>query len=181
MIEVEYLGHVSLASKVRRAFWIVCSYFLFKPFVTNIFSGWRRLVLRLFGAKVGHGANIYPSVKIWAPWNMNIGADSCIGPSVICYNMRPITIGEKTVVSQYAYLCTAGHVIGEVNNAHEGLIVAPIVIGRESWIGTRAYVGMGVEIGDRSVVGATSSVYKDVDPLTVVGGNPAKELRKIEK
>lgn len=56
--------------------------------------------------------------------------------------------------------------------------MAPITLHKASWIGTRAFISMGVEIGENAVVGATASVYKDVEPWTVVGGNPAKFIKK---
>ena len=52
------------------------------------------------------------------------------------------------------------------------------VLRHGAWIGSRAYVGMGVEIGEGAVVGATASVYKDVEPWSVVGGNPATIIKK---
>lgn len=107
---------------------------------------------------------------------------SCLGPHVICYNQTMMSLGENAIVSQYAYLCTAGHEIDKSNNANYGLIVAPITIDKDAWIGTRAYINMGVEIGEGAIVGATASVFKDVEPWTIVGGNPAKIIkeRRIE-
>lgn len=171
------IGHVTTATKIRRIIWIIASIFLFKPFVTNLFSGWRRMILNLFGAQIARGANVYPSVKIWAPWNMIVEDGVCIGPYVICYNMAPIKFMKDCVVSQYSYLCTAGHRTDSLNTADAGLIVADITIGEGAWIGTRAYIGMGVEIGSRAIVGATASVYKDVQPNTIVGGNPATVIK----
>ena len=84
------------------------------------------------------------------------------------------------VVSRYAYLCTAGHDIDHANTADSGLITAPIVLRRGAWIGSRAFIGMGVEIGENAVVGDTDTVYKKDEPWTVVGGNPAKVIKKRE-
>jgi putative colanic acid biosynthesis acetyltransferase WcaF len=75
-------------------------------------------------------------------------------------------------------LCTAGHTTDEVNNAETSLIIGDIVIKKNAWIGTRAFIGLGVEIGEGAIVGATASVYKDVEPWTIVGGNPAKFIKK---
>lgn len=102
---------------------------------------------------------------------------SCLGPDVICYNQARVILQKNAIVSQYSYLCTAGHRTDSLNTADAGLIVADITIGEGAWIGTRAYIGMGVEIGDRAIVGATASVYKDVEQGAVVGGNPAKVIR----
>ena len=119
-------------------------------------------------------ANVYASVKIYYPANLEMKAYSCLASEVDCYNVDKVTIGANTTVSQGAYLCTASH---DITNPLHPLITAPIVIEDQAWIGAKAFVGMGVTIGEGAVVGATASVYKDVEPWTVVGGNPAKLLK----
>lgn len=173
-------GHVSGSIKMKRVVWNVAAALLFRPFITPVFRKWRLLLLRLFGAQVEWDANVYASVKIWAPWRLRMGHRTCLGPEVICYNQDWVVLEDDAIVSQYSYLCTAGHDTSRANTADEGLITAPIVLRNGAWIGSRAFVGMGVEIGKGAVVGATASVYKNVEPWTVVGGNPAKVLKKIE-
>ncbi len=174
----EKVDKVDFAIKVRRAIWNVVYVLLFRPFPTLLFWPWRWCLLKMFGADVSYKANVYSSVKIWAPWNLKVAKGSCLGPHVICYNQAMVKLGENATVSQYAYLCTAGHAPDEMLSANNGLIIAPISIGKNAWIGTRAFVGMGVAIGDGAIVGATASIYKDVEPWTVVGGNPAKVIKK---
>ena len=106
------------------------------------------------------------------------GASSLFSPEVICYNQDWVVLEDEAVVSQYSYLCTAGHDVNMMNTADKSLITAPIVLKSKSWIGARSFIGMGVEIGEGAVVGATASVYKSVEPWSVVGGNPAKMLKK---
>ena len=173
-------GHVTGSIKMKRVVWNVAAALLFRPFITPVFRKWRLLLLRLFGAQVEWDANVYASVKIWAPWRLRMGHRTCLGPEVICYNQDWVVLEDDAIVSQYSYLCTAGHDTSHANTADEGLITAPIVLRNGAWIGSRAFVGMGVEIGKGAVVGATASVYKNVEPWTVVGGNPAKVLKKIE-
>ena len=173
-------GHVSGSIKMKRVVWNVAAALLFRPFITPVFRKWRLLLLRLFGAPVEWDANVYASVKIWAPWRLRMGHRTCLGPEVICYNQDWVVLEDDAIVSQYSYLCTAGHDTSRANTADEGLITAPIVLRNGAWIGSRAFVGMGVEIGKGAVVGATASVYKNVEPWTVVGGNPAKVLKKRE-
>lgn len=173
-------GHVTKSIKMKRVVWNVAAALLFRPFITPVFRKWRLLLLRLFGAQVEWDANVYASVKIWAPWRLRMGHRTCLGPEVICYNQDWVVLEDDAIVSQYSYLCTAGHDTSHANTADEGLITAPIVLRNGAWIGSRAFVGMGVEIGKGAVVGATASVYKNVEPWTVVGGNPAKVLKKIE-
>lgn len=173
-------GRVSLGIKLKRVVWNVTAALLFRPFITPVFRKWRLLLLRMFGAEVEWDANVYASVKVWAPWMLRMGHRACLGPEVICYNQDLVVLEDDAIVSQYSYLCTAGHDIDHANTADSGLVTSPIVLRRGAWIGSRAFIGMGVEIGDNAVVGATASVYKNVEPWTVVGGNPAKVIKKRE-
>ena len=102
-------------------------------------------------------------------------ANSCLASDVTCYNVAPIKIGANTTVSQGAYLCTASH---DITNPLNPLITAPIVIEDQAWIAAEAFIGMGVTIGQGAVIGARTAVFKDVEPWTVVGGNPAKIYKK---
>ena len=171
-------GHVSLQNKIARAAWYVVYILLFRPFGTKLFLKWRLFVLKLFGAKVYWDSGVYASTKIWAPWNLQLGHNAWLGPNVICYNQTMVILEDDVTVSQYGYLCTAGHKTDIANTFQDGLIVSPIIIRKSAWIGTRAYISMGVEIGEEAIVGATASVYKDVEPWTVVGGNPARFIKK---
>ena len=171
-------GHVSGSIKIKRVVWNITAAFLFRPFITPVFRKWRIALLRLFGAKVEWDANVYASVKIWAPWMLQMGHRACLGPEVICYNQDWVVLENEAVISQYSYLCTAGHDVNMMNTADKSLITAPIILKSKSWIGARSFIGMGVEIGEGAVVGATASVYKSVEPWCVVGGNPAKVIKK---
>lgn len=176
---ISHPGYVPVSVKIKRALWNVCCVFLFRPFVTGVFRKWRIFVLRLFGAKLDSDVNVYSSVKIWAPWNLEMHHGSCLGPEVICYNQAKVILEDNATVSQYSYLCTAGHETNEVNSASSGLVIADITLCKNSWIGTRAFIGMGVNVGENAIVGATASVYKDVTPKSVVGGNPAKIIKML--
>lgn len=138
---------------------------------------WKRALLRAFGAKIADTANVYSSAKIYYPANLVMEEYSCLASDVDCYNVAPVIIGEQSTVSQGAYLCTASHDISDPLNH---LITSPIVIEDQAWIGAKAFVGMGVTIGQGAVVGATASVYKNVESWTVVGGNPARFIKKRE-
>lgn len=175
---MERLEKVTLKTKVLRGLWNITWFFLVRPFGTRLLCKWRVFILKLWGAKISWDSSVYSSTYIWAPWNLIMEENSGIGPHVIVYNQAKVIIKNEAKVSQYAYLCTAGHDISIINNAETGLIVAPIVICSKAWVGTRAFIGMGVTIGEGAIVGATASVYKDVEPWTVVGGNPAKYIKK---
>ena len=137
--------------------------------------GWKRFLLRVFGAKIHPTANIYSSAKVYYPANLVMEAYSCLASDVDCYNVNVVHIGANSTVSQGSYLCTASHDISDPLNP---LITAPIVIADQAWVAADAFVGMGVTIGQGAVVGARAAVFKDVEPWTVVGGNPAKVIKK---
>lgn len=181
MHEKTNAGFVPLRTKIRRILWNIAYFTLFRPLPTSLFWPWRWMLLRMFGADVPYKTLVYSSAEIWAPWNLKMGLHSCLGPHVICYNQAMVTLEENVIVSQYACLCTAGHDTSEINNKYTSLVVAPITIRRNAWVAMKAFVGMGVIVGERSIVGATASVFKDVAPFTVVGGNPAKIINQIKK
>jgi putative colanic acid biosynthesis acetyltransferase WcaF len=132
------------------------------------------MLLRLFGASLGKGVVVHPSVKIWAPWNLVMDDHSCLGPYVDCYNCAVVTLGRYSVVSQYSFLCTATH---DYTLSTLPLLAKPIAIGPHGWICADVFVGPGVSVGEGAVVGARSSVYKNVDPWVVVAGNPARFIK----
>lgn len=171
------IGYVPMKVKILRAVWSLVWVILFRPFGTKLFNPWRLLLLKMFGAKVCSDSGVYASVRIWAPWNLVMGHNAWLGPNVICYNQDTVTLEDNVTVSQFSFLCTAGHNLNEVNSYSSGLIVAPITIRANAWVGAKAFVGMGVVLGEWSVVGATASVFKDVEACQVVGGNPAKVLK----
>lgn len=139
--------------------------------------GWKRSLLRMFGAKVHPTAQVYSSARIYYPANLTMEAYSCLADGVECYNVAPVTVGAHSTISQGTLLCTASH---DITDSHHRLVTAPIVVEDQVWIGARAYIGMGVVVRQGAVVGATASVYKTVEPWTVVGGNPARFIEKRE-
>lgn len=159
---------------MRRILWWIVNRTLFYMMIGTHFKKSRNVLLRLFGAKIGNDGCVYNTCIIYAPWKLDIGS-GCIGPHVKVYNKDIIVIGNETVVSQYSYLCTASH---HIDSLMLPLKTAPIVIGNHVWIAADTFVGPGVTIGDGAVVGARAAVFKNVDPWTVVGGNPAKSIKK---
>jgi putative colanic acid biosynthesis acetyltransferase WcaF len=100
-----------------------------------------------------------------------------LGPEVDCYNVEFIQIGDHTTASQKAYLCAASHDITKSDNP---LITAPIRIEDQAWIAADCFIGPGVTIGQGAVIAARAVVNKNVEPWTVVGGNPASFIKKRE-
>lgn len=170
----KYPSRFSLQNRLARFVWLICCWVLFKPFSLPYFNKWRIFVLRCFGAKIGKGSVVYSSATIWAPWNLVMGKRVCIGPKVNCYNPALIKIGNKVTVSQNTYLCGGGH---DISSIVLPFISAPIIIKDYAWICANSFIKMGVTIGEGAIVGATSSVYKNVSDWTVVGGNPAQYIK----
>lgn len=132
---------------------------------------WRRFILRLFGAEIGGNVLIRPGVRVTFPWNVVIGDYCWIGDNATMYSVGRITIGEHSVVSQYAYLCAGTHDHTDISFP---LILSPITVEPECWISARAFVGPGVRIGRGAVVGACSVLLSDVAPGAIVAGVPAR-------
>ena len=165
----------SLKNKIGRFVWNIAYWILFRPFNLVMFKGWRAFVLKLFGAKIGKKANIYATARIWAPWNLEIGNFSGLGPGVDCYNQGKITIGNHCNISQKTYLCASTH---DFTTSNFPLVLRPIKINDQVWIAADAFIGPGVSIEEGAVVGARAAVFKDVESWSVVGGNPAKFIKK---
>lgn len=160
---------------VARFLWsLVRPAFHFSP---RPFFGWRRLLLRLFGAKVGREVHIYSTVTIYLPWNFEIGDWSSIGEHAFIYNLGKITIGRKTTISHRAHLCAGTH---DYTNNTLPLLKLPIEIQDSAWICADAFIGPGVTISEGAVVGARAVVMKNVQPWEVVAGNPARFINKRE-
>jgi putative colanic acid biosynthesis acetyltransferase WcaF len=103
-----------------------------------------------------------------------MGDHSCLAFEVDCYSVDKVRLGADAVVSQYSHLCAATH---DYESPSMPLVTAPVVVGPGAWVAARSFVGPGVTIGEGAVVGAASSVFRDVPPWTVVGGNPAKFIK----
>ncbi len=171
---------ITIKDKLRRLFWNIIWSILFRTSPTP-FHSWRIFLLRLFKAKIGRKCFIYPSVEIWAPWNLTMDDYSCLGDKVICYNVSQIKIGKFSTISQYSYLCTATHDIYDKslkNNHLMKTISAPIKIGMNVWICADVFIGPGVNVGKGSVVYARSTVIKNVKKNSVYAGSPAKFIKE---
>ncbi|MGP1309973.1 MAG: acetyltransferase, partial [Phycisphaerales bacterium] len=133
--------------------------------------------LRLFGARIGRDVRIRPSAHIEIPWHVTIGDDVTIGDHAILYSLGHITIGARTIISQYAHLCAGTH---DYTDRRFPLLRLPIEVGEDAWICADTFVGPNVRIGKLAVLGARSSTYKSLDAGWVYSGNPAKALKQRE-
>jgi len=133
--------------------------------------GWRRWLLRLFGARIGKGVFLRPSVRVTYPWKLKVGDHCHIGDQVVLYTLGEIEIGDCVVISQRSYICTGSH---DYTSPTFDLYAKKIVIESEAWVATDVFVAPGVLIGNGAVVGARSSVFSDVPPGLIYVGTPAR-------
>lgn len=157
---------------VGRLIWSVVSVPFFAWTPRQVWS-LRRVVLRAFGAKVGADVQIYPSVRISVPWNLEILDQTSIGDRAILYALGKIKIGARVTVSQYAHICAGSH---DFRSANMELTKPTIVIRDDAWICADAFVGPGVHVGSRTVVGARAVVMRDIEADLIVAGNPATTI-----
>ncbi len=153
--------------------WWVVQALLFHP-SPQVLYGWRRFLLKCFGAKIGKGVIIRPSAQITYPWKLSIGDHAWIGDDVVLYTLGEIHIGANTVISQRSYICTGSH---DYKKDTFDIFSMPITIKDECWLATDVFVGPGVTIDKGIVIAARSSVYKSIHAAAgVYKGNPAKRV-----
>jgi len=150
--------------------WLLVQNTLFRFSPPRAF-GWRRWLLRRFGAHLGRNAAVRRSARIMHPWLLELGDWSIIGERVDVYNLGQIVIGAHTVISQDAALCAGTH-----DHTHPALplLRPPITIGSGVWIAAGAFIGPGVSVGDNSVVSARAVAMRDIPPNVIAAGNPCE-------
>jgi putative colanic acid biosynthesis acetyltransferase WcaF len=163
----------SMRHRLLRLMWML-TWRLLASWTPVQFLGWRRMLLRLFGASVGRGAVVHPSARIWYPANLELADFACIGPRVEVYCMAKVSLGHHAITSQGAHLCAGTH---DIEDPDFQLIARPIAIGARAWIAAEAFVGPGVRIGEGAVLGARAVTFRDLAPWTVHAGNPAKPIK----
>lgn len=165
----------STANKLARAAWSLV-YWLFVRPSPRFAHRYRNLVYRLMGARLHPSARIYPSARVWLPANLTMHEHACVGDLTDIYDVAPITIGARSTVSHYSFLCAASH---DFEDPAQPLTVAPITLGENVWLAADVFVAPGVAIPDGVVVGARSSVFaSDLPPWHLCAGSPAKPIRK---
>jgi putative colanic acid biosynthesis acetyltransferase WcaF len=137
----------------------------------QVLYGWRRWLLRCFGARIGKGVIVRPTVRITYPWKLSIGDCSWVGDDVVLYTLGEIEIGANAVVSQRSYLCTGSH---DYRSPAFDIYAKSIRIGDQAWLATDVFVAPGVEIGAGTLVGARSSVFRSLPSFVIARGSPAQ-------
>jgi putative colanic acid biosynthesis acetyltransferase WcaF len=130
---------------------------------------WRRMVLRIFGARISAHVRVHPTVRIEIPWHLTIGEYTAVGDRALLYSLGRITLGRSVTISQNAHLCAGSH---DFRDPAMRLLKPPITVGDAAWVCADAFVGPDVRIGAGAVVGARAVVMRDVADGSIVIGNP---------
>jgi putative colanic acid biosynthesis acetyltransferase WcaF len=179
--QFRYVDTIPKSEKALRQVWVVVYTVAFRSTPRGLLNGWRRFLLRAFGATIGKGCRIAPSCFVWAPWNLEMGDYSTLGDDVDCYSMNKIRIGSKVAVSQRSFLCTGSH---DTTSLLRPLVTKPIIIEDHVWISAEAMICPGVTIGKGSIIQARSFVRRDLPAWSLCGGvedcHPIKQRYVIE-
>ena len=140
----------------------------------------RRFFYRLAGIKIGKGSTIHMFANFFEPDNIEIGEDTIVGWRSFLDGRDKLQIGNHVAMASEVMIYNSQHDIDAVDFQ---AIEKPVVIKDYVFIGPRAIILPGVTINKGAVIAAGAVVSKDVAPMSVVGGVPAKEIRKrkVEK
>lgn len=158
----------------KRTLWYFTNVLFFlNPF--NPFSSLKVVFLRLFGAKVGKGVIIKPSVNIKYPWRLTVGNHVWIGEKVWIDNLANVIIGDNVSISQGAMLLCGNH---NYKKTTFDLITGEITLDNGVWIGAHSIVAPGVHCKQESILSVNSVATKNLEEYTIYQGNPAIKVRK---
>ncbi len=163
-------------SLLKRAAW----FFIGQPILRAAWipsSSLRVRLLRAFGASIGKGVVIKPSVDVKYPWHLTVGDDCWIGEHVWIDNLTTVRLGSNVCVSQGAYFCTGNH---DWTDPHFGLRVASIQLGEGSWVGAKSLLGPGVVLKEGAIAAAGSVVTGTIPAFEIYAGNPARFVKTRE-
>lgn len=161
------------AGALKRVLWYMVNAAFFTTYFP--FGGFKKFLLRLFGAKVGKGVVIKPSVNIKYPWRLEIGDHVWIGEKVWIDNLVLVRIGNNACISQGAMLLTGNH---NYRKSTFDLLTGEIILEEGAWVGAQSVVCPGVKCGSHSVLSVGSVATKDLEPYSINQGNPAVKIRE---
>ncbi len=162
------------AGIIKRTLWHFINHLVFTHGLLPV-SYFKVFLLRLFGAKIGNGVNIKPSVNIKYPWLLEVGDHVWIGEEVWIDNLAKVRIGSNVCISQGAMLLTGNH---DFTKPTFDLMVGEITLEDGVWIGARAVVCPSVTCSSHSVLAVNSMATKNLEAFYIYRGNPAEKLRE---
>ncbi len=160
-------------TRLKRTAWFL----LGKPLLRSAWipsSAMRVWLLRWFGATIGQGVVLKPSLEVKYPWHLKIGDHCWVGEYVWIDNLATVRLGANVCVSQGAYLCTGNH---DWSDPHFGLRVSPITVEDGGWVGAKAILTPGAYLGVCSIAAAGSVISGKVPDRQIYAGNPASFVR----
>lgn len=137
----------------------------------------RGLLSELFGYRVPESLRVFPPFYTDFGRNITVGRDVFINACCHFQDHGGVTIGDGCQIGHNVVFATLNH--GLSPEDRQNTYPAPIVLGRNVWVGSNATILQGVTVGDNAVIAAGAVVTKDVEPATIVGGVPAKVIRRI--
>ncbi len=150
------------------------------PIFGKISNFFRKLFARGMGIKIGKNSGINRCVFIGSGKDIQIGANSGIGAGSRIINTKLI-IKDDVLIGEELYICGGGHNFDDITKPiiQQGVCEKTnLTINNNCWIGTRVIITKGCqEIGEGSIIGAGSVVTKNVEPFSIVAGNPAKIIK----
>ena len=158
---------------IIRLIWFCVSTLFFNSYLFP-FSWLKRIILTVFGAKVGKGVVIKPKVNIKYPWKLTVGDHSWIGEKVWIDNLAQVNIGSNVCLSEEAMLLCGNH---NYAKSSFDLLIGEINLEDGVWIGARSLVGPGVTCKSHSELSAYSFASKDLEPYSIYSGNPAVKVK----
>lgn len=138
----------------------------------------RDLLSRLFGKKTDDSLRVFPPFYTDFGKNITLGKNVFINACCHFQDQGGITIGDNCLIGHNVVFATLNH--GIAPNERVSMIPAPIILGKNVWIGSNSTILQGVTIGDNAIIAAGSVVTKNIPANTIAGGVPAKHIRNIE-
>jgi len=144
------------------------------------FSFLKIILLRFFGAKIGNGVVIKPTVNIKYPWHLVVGNNVWIGENVWIDNLVKVELKSNSCISQGAMLLTGNH---HYKKTSFDLIAKEILIDEGAWVGAQTVVCPGVTLHSHAILTVGSVATKSLEAYGIYSGNPAIKIRErvIEK
>ena len=137
----------------------------------------RALMSRLVGYRVDDGFRLFPPVYTDFGKNIKIGKDVFVNSGCCFQDQGGVTLGDGCLVGHNVVFATLDH---DIRPERRGdMTAAPIVVGKNVWIGAHATILKGVTIGDGAIVAAGAVVTRDVPPNTIAAGVPARVVKTI--
>ena len=164
----------SSGSTIKRAIWFVVNVvFFINPLNPSIKL--KILLLRLFGAQIGTGVVIKPSVNIKYPWNLKVGNHCWIGEKVWIDNLAKVVLADNVCISQGAMLLCGNH---DYTKTAFDLMIGDITLEEGVWIGAQSLVGPNVTCFSHSVLAVKSVATKNLEAYAIYRGNPAQKVKE---